>query len=38
MVNSGQLEMAKRIYSRARPGYHAVTALSVDELLTEAEQ
>jgi leukotriene-A4 hydrolase len=26
-------EMAKRIYSTARPGYHAVAVRSIDELL-----
>jgi aminopeptidase N len=35
MVQSGQTDMARRIYEKARPGYHAVTAGSVDQLLAE---
>jgi aminopeptidase N len=33
LVNSGQTDLAKRIYASARPGYHAVTVNTIDELL-----
>jgi leukotriene-A4 hydrolase len=33
MVDTRQIELAKTIYAKARPGYHAVTVGTVDELL-----
>lgn len=33
MVKTNKLEMAKQIYAKARPGYHAVTVGTVDEML-----
>jgi hypothetical protein len=33
LVNSGQTDLAKRIYASSRPGYHAVTVNTIDELL-----
>ena len=33
LVNAGRTEDAKRIYARARSGYHAITRDSLDELL-----
>ncbi len=32
-VERGQLEKAKEIYAKARPGYHAITKQTLDELL-----
>ncbi|MFN0031753.1 MAG: M1 family metallopeptidase [Flavobacteriales bacterium] len=37
MVKSGQKEMALKIYEKARPGYHAVTVGTVDEMLNWKE-
>jgi hypothetical protein len=33
MINSGQKEMALKIYDKARPGYHYVAQTTIDELL-----
>lgn len=33
MISSGQIELAKNIYTKARPNYHAVTIGTVDEML-----
>ena len=33
MINTGQGELAKSIYAKARPGYHYVAQNSLDELV-----
>jgi len=33
MINTGQKEMAERIYTKARPGYHYVAQNTMDELI-----
>jgi leukotriene-A4 hydrolase len=33
MVNTGQTEMANKIYKKARANYHSVTTNTIDELL-----
>lgn len=38
MLESGQAEMAQRIYSLARPNYHAVSRQTMDDLLATAEE
>lgn len=33
MIKTGQTDLAKKIYSKARPTYHAVTISTIDEML-----
>jgi len=33
MVKTGQVDLAKKIYTKARPTYHAVTVSTIDEML-----
>jgi aminopeptidase N len=33
MIKTGQVDLAKKIYAKARPTYHAVTVSTIDEML-----
>jgi uncharacterized Fe-S cluster-containing radical SAM superfamily protein len=33
LIQSGQKDLAKKIYEKARPGYHAVTIETVDKMM-----